>query len=323
MAPVDVVMEKARWILRWAASPAGRAAGFDGGVVRGILANVERHRRHTPKQARAVGNIYERWGVAAWRSGVEAEEGVGVGVGGGGDRDRAGEAPFASGAAARRAVEAAIARAKAASAGVGGERAFSGADERMLLGLLRYHPRPEKVSGATGVRLNAFGNGVLMRFADGRPDETVSVYTCCEALGRGLAGANAAARASDARLHERDVTQALRNEVLEQTRAVREAAGLMGKGLTTHVGHGEGERAFVAIKRRFLARPEVPALEAIEIVRRKLPRLEYTSPFLRDEALAEAWRRFHAAEATLFMQTASDNLRRSERPLSVVYGLPP
>lgn len=180
------------------------------------------------------------------------------------------------------------------------------ASQDFLMRLVRHHPRSEKTRGVRRVVSNASvggkGDGFCLEFQDGRV-ESVSYKKCCTSI---RSGTGAASAAQNRRVANGDLQEAMRNEVLDQTRTHRLAAGCGGQGAEMHVGHGSGEAAFCKIARSFLATLKEPvALEK----RAQRGHHAYTVYYFKDVALAARWRSFHQERASLKMQTREENLR--------------
>ena len=111
--------------------------------------------------------------------------------------------------------------------------------------------------------------------------------------------------------HPEHVTKAFRNEVWDQTKAVRNRNGLTGRGKEYHVGHPwEEGNAAKDILKDFVAMKSLD-LKSVEVeFKRPGPNFDFKIPYLVDTELAQSWREYHKNRATnMRMERAEDNLR--------------
>ena len=173
-------------------------------------------------------------------------------------------------------------------------------DVPYLTYIARFHP---KLKGRPIIEFtwNCTG-GFKAVFEDGESD-TFSYKTCVDGWMTEVKGAPV----KD--YHNADVTLAFRNEVLEQTRAVRNRSALP-RGHELHVGHDwENGNAFKDILKDFVANKSLD-LKTIGVEKREMPGVDYKVIYLADAKLADSWREYHKSRAEgMRMERAEDNLK--------------
>ena len=184
------------------------------------------------------------------------------------------------------------------------------ASQDFLLWLVRHHPKSTKTRNVTRVlsntRIGGKGDGFCIEFQDGHFD-SVSYKKCCTSINKERVEENDVETNVTS---NSDLQEAMRNEVLSQTRTYRLNQGYGGDGDEMHVGHGTGEQAFCEIARSFIATVDKPiVLEK----RKQRSHHTYTVYYFKDTQLAEQWRRFHQDRASLKMQTREDNIREGSK----------
>lgn len=178
-------------------------------------------------------------------------------------------------------------------------------DQATLLEACRLHPRAAAKGLDTAVRVNtnAAGNGYVAILADGR----------CETFSKKYVGKKqkptSAVRQSEA------VTQAFRNEVLDQTRGFRLSSGLGGCD-TVHVGH-VGKHEFAALVSLFCREKGIQRNDIALEKRLQRSHHEHKEWYFKDDKLAAEWAFFHRHHAQLEMQSARENLSRPRQQVSL------
>lgn len=175
-------------------------------------------------------------------------------------------------------------------------------DQQYLLELAAHHP---KCKGA--VSFDMHSNGLLAVWDDGY----TATFSYHVALDRWMANKTGRSVRDS---HRGEVYRAFRNEVQDQTRAVRARAGLQGRGAEFHVGHDwESGDSFRNILNAFLQSQGV-SVDAVKLVYQKQRASHlYESAYLENRELATAWHEWHKERATgMRMETAEQNIRAPE-----------
>lgn len=111
---------------------------------------------------------------------------------------------------------------------------------------------------------------------------------------------------------EKNVREAFRNEVLDQTRKVRFHAGYGGRGAEMHVGH-VGNNEFKALCDKFLSNKGL-SISNISVEKRKQrSHHKYDCWYFTNTELANSWSQFHQENAEMVMQTSHENLTRKRQ----------
>lgn len=180
-------------------------------------------------------------------------------------------------------------------------------DVALLTFLVENHPRfHEKISGFVGFGFNERGDGFVALFQNPSRSEPFSFKACIDGI---FANRGQGSRRGDPLA--RDVRNAFRTEISDQTESVRVLSGKVGQGKEWHVGHdNENGNSFQAILKDFLASRNIVCVDNIAIDWRFTKwSSEFKSPFLVNAALSASWREFHASRARgMRMETARENL---------------
>jgi hypothetical protein len=152
------------------------------------------------------------------------------------------------------------------------------------------------------VKLNPAGDGYVAVLSDG--SDMAFSKNCLNGK-----------QVDPARLHKGHVQEALRNEVLDQTRSVRFSAGYGGCGADMHVGH-VGKCEFKALTVKFLETKNLSMADVCVVKLKQRGNHHYDCWYLADSTLSEQWKQFHHNHATMVMQTSGENLTRKRQKVA-------